>query len=229
MDSKTLALRCRELADDKKAENLLILDMQKLSSVADYFVLATGGSEPHLRAIVSEISEKLEEEGVSPGASDGVKQSNWVVLDYGDVIVHVMRADVRERYDLEGLWGDAPRLRVRAPKRASSDEPLSDTAIAAAAIASSPGPKPKPARRPRVSKVAATTTTTAVAASSTEASSEAAPKSKKSSATKPTPKPKPGVTSTPKSTSKPEPKAKAKVKAKVKAKAKSAAASEAQG
>lgn len=152
MDSKTLALRCRELADDKKADNLLILDMRKLSSVADFFVLATGGSEPHLRAIVSEISDKLaEEHGLSPRASEGLRQSNWAVLDYGDVIVHVMRPEVRDRYDLEGLWGDAPRLRVRAAgagKRSLVDgggEPeLGEIAK----------PKVKAVRRPRAAKPA---------------------------------------------------------------------------
>jgi ribosome-associated protein len=114
MDSRKLALRCRELADDKKAENLVILDLRKLSSVADYFVIASGTSEPHLRAIVDEIEEKVREElGLRPRATDGTVKTNWVVLDYFDVVVHVMRPDVRDFYDLEGLWGDAPRVRVR--------------------------------------------------------------------------------------------------------------------
>jgi ribosome silencing factor RsfS/YbeB/iojap len=113
MDSKKLALLCRELADNKKAENIVILDVRKISSITDYFVLASGTSEPHLRAINSEITEKLRDEhDVRPRAVDGDKQAPWQVLDFFDVIVHVMRADVRERYDLESLWGDAPRLRI---------------------------------------------------------------------------------------------------------------------
>jgi ribosome-associated protein len=118
MDSRKLALRCRELADDKKAENIVILDVRKLSSVTDYFVIASGSSEPHLRAIVQEITDKLrDEEQLRPRATDGALRTNWVVLDFFDVIVHVMRGDVREHYDLESLWGDAPRVRPRRPRR----------------------------------------------------------------------------------------------------------------
>jgi iojap-like ribosome-associated protein len=112
MDAKKLALRCQELADNKKAENLLVLDVRKLSSVTDYFVIVSGTSSPHLRAIVNEITEKLKEEHqLRPRAVDGNVSGDWVVLDYFDVIVHVMRQDVRERYDLESLWGDAPQVK----------------------------------------------------------------------------------------------------------------------
>ena len=121
MDSRKLALLCRELADNKKAENIVILDVSELSSVTDYFVIASGTSEPHLRAIVDEITENLREDyNVRPKAIDGTLQTAWVVLDFFDVIVHVMRNDLRDRYDLETLWGDAPRVkpRKRSPARA---------------------------------------------------------------------------------------------------------------
>ena len=119
MDSKQLAQLCRSLAENKKAEDIAVLDVSKLSSVTDYFVIATGTSEPHLRAIVSEISETLQSEhGVRPRVIDGDLQSAWRVLDYFDVIVHVMHPDARKRYDLEGLWGDAPRVKVRRTKAA---------------------------------------------------------------------------------------------------------------
>jgi len=118
MDSRKLALLCRELADNKKAEDIVILDVRELSSVTDYFVIAAGTSEPHLRAIVDEITDRLRDEhGLRAKAVDGTLKAAWVVLDYFDVIVHVMRADVRARYDLEALWGDAPRVRPR--KRAT--------------------------------------------------------------------------------------------------------------
>lgn len=114
MDSRKLALLCRELADNKKAEHITILDVRELSSVTDYFVIASGTSQPHLRAIVDEIQDTIREDhGVKPIAVDGTLQTAWVVLDYFDVIVHVMRQDVRDRYDLETLWGDAPRLKPR--------------------------------------------------------------------------------------------------------------------
>ena len=114
MDSRKLALLCRELAENKKAEEIVILDLRELSSVTDYFVIASGTSEPHLRAIVEEITDKLRDQHqLRPRAIDGTFQAAWVVLDYFDVIIHVMRQDVRERYDLETLWGDAPRVRAR--------------------------------------------------------------------------------------------------------------------
>lgn len=119
MDSKKLALLCRELADNRKAEDIVVLDVHKISSITDYFVLASGSSEPHLRAIAEEITDTLKEEhGLSPSAKDGTLHTGWLVLDFFDVIVHVMRSDVRQRFDLESLWGDAPRVKPpRARKR----------------------------------------------------------------------------------------------------------------
>jgi len=115
MDSKKLAGLCRDFADNKKAENIVILDVRDLSSVTDYFVIASGTSEPHLRAIVDEITDRLREEhDLRPMRTDGSMQGAWVVLDFFDVIVHVMRTDARERYDLEGLWGDAARVKAKA-------------------------------------------------------------------------------------------------------------------
>jgi ribosome-associated protein len=118
MDSKKLALLCRKLAENKKAENVVILDVRKLSSVTDYFVIASGGSETHLRAIVTEITDKLRDDfQVRPRRVEGGGAAAWQVLDFIDVIVHIMRAEVRERYDLESLWGDAPRARASRGRR----------------------------------------------------------------------------------------------------------------
>jgi len=115
MDSKKLAQLCRDFADNKKAENIVILDVRDLSSVTDYFVIASGTSEPHLRAIVQEITDRLRDEhDLRATRKDGSMQGAWVVMDFFDVIVHVMRTDARERYDLEGLWGDAVRLKAKA-------------------------------------------------------------------------------------------------------------------
>ncbi len=121
MDSKKLAQLCWEYADNKKAENLVILDVRELSSVTDYFVICAGSSEPHLRAISDEVADRLRtEHKLRPRAVDGSVQTAWVVLDYFDVIVHVMRPDVREKYDLESLWSDAPRVKPRKAKRAKA-------------------------------------------------------------------------------------------------------------
>lgn len=128
MDSKKLAQLCRELADNRKAEDIAVLDVSKLSSVTDYFVIATGSSEPHLRAIVDEISTELREDhGLRPRAIDGNMPTDWIVLDYFDVIVHVMRPETRVRYDLEGLWSDAARMRpARKAKKKSAASEASD-------------------------------------------------------------------------------------------------------
>jgi len=90
--------------------------------VTDYFVIATGTSQPHLRAIVEEISSKLRDDhDVRPSRSDGSTTGNWVVLDYFDVIVHVMHSETRKHYDLEGLWGDAkPVTPAKARKKAAA-------------------------------------------------------------------------------------------------------------
>jgi ribosome-associated protein len=124
MESKKLARLCRELADNKKAENIMILDVHKLSSVTDYFVIASGTSQPHLRAIVEEIAGKLRDDyDLRPSRSEGATGGNWVVLDYFDVIVHVMHAETRKRYDLEGLWGDAKLIKPpRSRKKAAAAE-----------------------------------------------------------------------------------------------------------
>jgi ribosome-associated protein len=119
MDSKKLAFLCRDLAENRKAENLVVLDVRAVSTVTDYFVIASGTSEPHLRAITEEITDKLKAEyGLRPRAVDGTLQTAWIVLDFFDVIVHVMRTDVRERYNLEGLWGDAPQVKPRKKAKA---------------------------------------------------------------------------------------------------------------
>ncbi len=121
MDSRKLALMCRELADRRKAEDIVVLDVRKISSITDYFVIATGTSEPHLRAISDEIQDKLRvDHDVRPRAVDGTLQTAWMVLDYFDVIVHIMRPDVRELYDLETLWGDAARVRASTRRKTAA-------------------------------------------------------------------------------------------------------------
>ena len=125
MDSKKLALLCRKLAENKKAEHAVILDVRHLSSVTDYFVIVSGTSEPHLRAIANEVTDQLRAaHHLRPRAVDGDGRAAWQVLDYFDVIVHIMRADAREKYDLESLWGDAPRLRPTRVRRTASKTAL---------------------------------------------------------------------------------------------------------
>ncbi len=89
----------------------MILDLRGISSFTDFFVICSGTSEPHLKAIAGEIEQRLKEDhGIRPAAVDGFPASQWMVLDYLQVIVHVFHSDKRAFYSLEDLWGDAPRL-----------------------------------------------------------------------------------------------------------------------
>lgn len=102
--------RCVEAALDKKAEDLVVLDLRGLSDVTDFFVICHGTSEPHVKAIKDSIDESLRKDlKLRPSHVEGDRQAEWVLLDYIDFVVHVFIADKREFYRLESLWGDAPR------------------------------------------------------------------------------------------------------------------------
>jgi ribosome silencing factor RsfS/YbeB/iojap len=106
-----LARAVAQAADMKKAENIIILDVRGISMVTDFLVIASGTSMPHIRAIRNEIAERIREDrNEKPHSSQGMAESHWMLLDYGDVVAHVFLADMRENYALEDLWGDAPRL-----------------------------------------------------------------------------------------------------------------------
>lgn len=107
---------CAQAADDRKAEEIIALDLREISTVADFFVIASGSSEPHLKAIRNHIEETLKKNGVAPRGIDGFPMSQWVVMDYFDVLVHVFSKDRREFYSLERLWGDAKRVEWNGAK-----------------------------------------------------------------------------------------------------------------
>jgi ribosome-associated protein len=111
IDSETLARACAAAAADKKAENPVMLDMQGISNFTDFFVICSGSSEPQLKAIASAIREQVREKhDRRPRSEDGFPASQWVILDYGDVIVHLFHTEKRELYGLENLWSDARRV-----------------------------------------------------------------------------------------------------------------------
>jgi ribosome-associated protein len=93
---------------EKKAMDLVVLDVQGLSSVTDYFLVCSGKSSPHIQAITEAIRDGLKALGVRPRHAEGVAASGWVLLDYGDVLMHVFLEETRIYYALERLWGDAP-------------------------------------------------------------------------------------------------------------------------
>ena len=109
--AENLAKTCADLAANKKAEEIVVLDLQGISTFTDFFVICSGTSEPHLKAIAGEIEGRLKaDQGLRPVSIDGFPASQWIVLDYMQVIVHVFHREKREFYSLEDLWGDAPRL-----------------------------------------------------------------------------------------------------------------------
>lgn len=107
-----LKLLCLAL-DEKKAEDLLVLDVSKQSSITNYLIIATGTSEPHLRALRNELDRVIDETGTRVVGVDARGGSGWTVVDAFDVMVHVLTPENRTRYRLESLWGDAPKLEVR--------------------------------------------------------------------------------------------------------------------
>jgi ribosome-associated protein len=106
-----LAIACARAADEIQAEDVRILDLRGLSSLTDFMVVCSGSSMPHLKAISREVSKGVSERvGQLPSQTEGKAVTRWVVLDYFDVMVHVLHEEMRELYALEGLWGDAKEV-----------------------------------------------------------------------------------------------------------------------
>jgi ribosome-associated protein len=107
LDSKILVDEIVELIQSKKGFDITILDLKKLSAMADYFVLCTADATVQVKAIADEIEKKLRKDGIKNFHKEGYNSLNWVLLDYFDVVVHVFKKDARSFYNLEKLWGDA--------------------------------------------------------------------------------------------------------------------------
>jgi ribosome-associated protein len=124
--SESLAQRLAQLADAKKAEEIIVLDMRALVSYTDFLVICTARNERQAKAIVDEVRVQVKQEtGTLPGSVDGAGEDGWVVLDYLDCVLHVFTTEARERYQLEELWHEAPRLELdldapEAPSAASA-------------------------------------------------------------------------------------------------------------
>ena len=101
-----------DIAEDRKAEDIVMLDIRKVSIIADYFVICTGTSERHVKAIAKEIDEKLGEAGQNPLNVEGMADAKWVLIDYGPVLVHIFDQTTRDFYRLEQLWAGAQPVLV---------------------------------------------------------------------------------------------------------------------
>ncbi|MBN2365696.1 MAG: ribosome silencing factor [Calditrichaeota bacterium] len=124
MNSEKLARKVARLAWEKKGNEIVILDVTKLADFTDYFVIISGESEPHVKAIADYLEEKTENGDVKIWHREGYQNFNWVLLDFIDVVVHIFREESRQFYELEKLWGDARIIRIEenAPDRISSAE-----------------------------------------------------------------------------------------------------------
>ncbi len=112
MSSGNKAFLCAKLADDSKAENIVILDVEQICSYADYFVICSGRSSRQVQGIADNIEEELRKQGIKPLGIEGWREGLWVLMDYGDVIVHIFYDPVREMYDLESLWAEAKTISI---------------------------------------------------------------------------------------------------------------------
>jgi ribosome-associated protein len=113
LPSSELAGRLGRLAAERLARDVLILDLRGISGACDYFVLATGLSEPHVAGLADHIEDSLHEEGIRPWHVEGRRNRKWILLDFVDVVVHLFQAETRDYYRLESLWSEAPREEIR--------------------------------------------------------------------------------------------------------------------
>lgn len=110
-----------EAAQDKKSENVCILDLKGLSSLTDYFVMCSVSSDVQARAVADHVQEKLLSQGVKVWYVEGYEHAKWILLDYVDVVMHVFDTETRDFYGLDRLWGDAPQVEMKpAPARKKS-------------------------------------------------------------------------------------------------------------
>jgi ribosome-associated protein len=100
--------RATELASDRKAVDMVVLDLRGISNATDFFFIASGTSDMHVRSVAEHVMEELKKEGHRPDHVEGLRGGRWVLLDYIDFVVHVFHPSAREFYQLERLWGDAP-------------------------------------------------------------------------------------------------------------------------
>src|SRR5574342_87668 len=108
MSERELLMTAVKAADDKRAEDIMVLNMKGISLIADYFIICHGNSDKQVQAIAREIKEKAQEQGCEVKRIEGFDEARWVLIDLGDVVAHVFHRDERSYYKLERLWGDAP-------------------------------------------------------------------------------------------------------------------------
>lgn len=112
MESLDKALLCTKIIRERKAINPILFEVAGLTTIADYFIIASGSSSRQVQAISKHVTRRMREEGFRAYGVEGENEGQWVLMDYGDVIIHLFYHQVREFYDLEGLWAEAPRVQM---------------------------------------------------------------------------------------------------------------------
>ena len=110
MNSKELAQKIATILDDKKGDDIVLLEVTHLTTVTDYFVIASANNTVKVRALAEEVEDRLAEQGIEPRRKEGYREARWIVLDYASVIVHVFHQEEREFYNIERLWTDGGNL-----------------------------------------------------------------------------------------------------------------------
>ncbi|RDW19256.1 ribosome silencing factor [Oceanobacillus arenosus] len=113
MKNEELIQIIAEASDDKRAEDIVALDMKEVSLIADYFLICHGNTERQVQAIARGIQDRVEEEGINVKRMEGFEQARWILVDIGDVVCHIFHKEERNYYNLERLWGDASRVPLR--------------------------------------------------------------------------------------------------------------------
>lgn len=114
MNERNLLVTTAKAADDKRAEDIVVLNMKGISLIADYFLICHGNSDKQVQAIAREVKEKAEELGISVKRMEGFDEAKWILVDLGDVVAHIFHRDDRSYYNLERLWGDAPIVNIQS-------------------------------------------------------------------------------------------------------------------
>lgn len=116
LNSKELALKAAEILSSKKASDLKVLEIKELTSICDYFVICSGTSTPHIKALCDETEEKLAEFTGVKCRREGYGPANWLLMDYGNVVIHIFNKESLDFYGLERLWADAPEIKLEDDK-----------------------------------------------------------------------------------------------------------------
>lgn len=112
MDQKDKLVNIVKTLDLKKAENIDLIEIKDLTIIADYFVIASGTSNTHVRTLADEVEFQLKKQGIEPTRTEGYNSSEWILLDYSDIVVHVFKKDTREYYSLDRLWNDGKKVDI---------------------------------------------------------------------------------------------------------------------